>query len=87
MLVIRLNLTFQYSLKTHLNHPGKCWVTQGENLNKIGPNKFMGGGEVLGGVHFVWYAFFTIYLILVICMAALLRLNYTWLVKSKPVKQ
>ena len=53
-LVIWLNLTFQYSLKPHLNHPGKCWVTQGENLYKIGPNKFMGAWEgcVLIGMHF-----------------------------------
>ena len=31
-----------------MNHPGKCQVTQGENLYKIGPNKFMGGGGVCG---------------------------------------
>ena len=43
-----LFLSFQYSLKPHLNHPGKCQVTQGETLYKIGPNKFMGGGGVCG---------------------------------------
>ena len=35
-----------------------------ENLYKIGPNKFMGGGRVCEGVRegvcLVWYAFFTI---------------------------
>ena len=44
--------------KLHLNHPGKCRVTQWENLYKIGPNKFMSGGRVCGrvcvlfGMHF-----------------------------------
>ena len=39
---------FSILYKPHLNHPGKCRVTQGENLNKIGPNKFMVCGGVCG---------------------------------------
>ena len=66
---------FYILFKPHLNHPGKCRVTQGRGkLHKIGPNKFMGGvgvwegfgrvcvcGGIVGGrVRFVRYAFFTI---------------------------
>ena len=39
---------FSKLFKPHLNHPGKCQVTQGGNLYKIGSNKFMCDGGVCG---------------------------------------